>query len=580
MSLNKACDAVSASLIPFDLSSKSAACQNALKRLACVTGFAAIAEIEGGKKVTASLPCHGVCQTAKTACSLSDDELAAMPCDDDATCDGSSHAAVESTGAATFCQNRKVAVLGSRGFQPSDASSTDIIVDGSGSSDSVDINATSLNIDTLTVTNGNVILSGQVKVSTSTYVGSNATLRIKKGCNFTVGDGDFLVEGTLEAEDEVSFNTDNQDSRVMISGGTVQAGALSLGVDTTIDEEGSVEAGSIDIASGAKLVNSNSLQVSGSISGSGTVVNDGIMDVKGKGCTSSAPIKNMNGELFVSDGDFTIKQSSTTDSTYLGSFNVAQGSSLTVQGQGNVVVDSESGHSTSNDGVLVLGSSGVTFQGSCKFSGGSAVIGAITGVQETQGRRLADTAITFSEGATVDIEESPVRFGKFEVYLSSNEEDYYFRLKAKNGFTILGSEGYSSKSSAIAGIESVRANSMDVTKFDIKEANTAADAPRKWYFNLKAGNGQIVGHSQMYASKQGAQNGAQSVADNAATASFLDKTLDHTIVGKWRIYRDPDTQKIGWQLLASNGRAMLNGQTLYASKSAAKKACNTVAMCK
>ncbi|MFK0242469.1 MULTISPECIES: YegP family protein [unclassified Microbacterium] len=50
--------------------------------------------------------------------------------------------------------------------------------------------------------------------------------------------------------------------------------------------------------------------------------------------------------------------------------------------------------------------------------------------------------------------------GKFELYTDKSGE-YRFRLKAGNGETIAVSEGYSSKSAALNGIDSVRRNAAD-----------------------------------------------------------------------------------------------------------------------
>ncbi|WP_082582062.1 YegP family protein [Aeromicrobium sp. Root236] len=47
--------------------------------------------------------------------------------------------------------------------------------------------------------------------------------------------------------------------------------------------------------------------------------------------------------------------------------------------------------------------------------------------------------------------------GKFELYVDKAGE-HRFRLKAGNGETIAVSEGYSSKASALGGIESVKNN--------------------------------------------------------------------------------------------------------------------------
>lgn len=48
------------------------------------------------------------------------------------------------------------------------------------------------------------------------------------------------------------------------------------------------------------------------------------------------------------------------------------------------------------------------------------------------------------------------------------------------------------------------------------ERKTAANG--KFHFNLKAGNGQIIGSSQMYASEAGMENGIDSVKNNAPDA--------------------------------------------------------------
>ena len=50
--------------------------------------------------------------------------------------------------------------------------------------------------------------------------------------------------------------------------------------------------------------------------------------------------------------------------------------------------------------------------------------------------------------------------GKFELYTDKSGE-YRFRLKAGNGEVIAVSEGYSSKSAALNGIDSVRRTAAD-----------------------------------------------------------------------------------------------------------------------
>jgi len=46
----------------------------------------------------------------------------------------------------------------------------------------------------------------------------------------------------------------------------------------------------------------------------------------------------------------------------------------------------------------------------------------------------------------------------------------------------------------------------------------------EFQFNLKAGNGQVIGQSQMYADAGGRDNGIRSVMENAPGATVDDQT--------------------------------------------------------
>lgn len=108
--------------------------------------------------------------------------------------------------------------------------------------------------------------------------------------------------------------------------------------------------------------------------------------------------------------------------------------------------------------------------------------------------------------------------GKFVIKKRTNGE-FQFNLKASNGQVILTSEGYSSKSGCENGIESVRKNAPDDARYDrLKSSNG------KFYFNLKASNGQIIGTSEMYESESGRDNGIESVKTNAPKAEVEDNT--------------------------------------------------------
>jgi uncharacterized protein len=108
--------------------------------------------------------------------------------------------------------------------------------------------------------------------------------------------------------------------------------------------------------------------------------------------------------------------------------------------------------------------------------------------------------------------------GKFELYKDKAGE-FRFRLKASNGENVGSSEGYKAKSSATKGIESVVKNCTNSDRFDVFEGKSG-----KWFFNLKAGNHQVILSSQGYASKSGAEKGCESVKKGATGAKVDDQT--------------------------------------------------------
>lgn len=106
--------------------------------------------------------------------------------------------------------------------------------------------------------------------------------------------------------------------------------------------------------------------------------------------------------------------------------------------------------------------------------------------------------------------------GKFEIKTAKNGQ-FYFNLKAGNGEIILSSEMYTTKAACNKGIASVKKNAPDETKYELKTA-----ASGKFHFNLKAANHQVIGSSQMYATEAGAKNGIASVQKNAPEADVVE----------------------------------------------------------
>jgi len=108
--------------------------------------------------------------------------------------------------------------------------------------------------------------------------------------------------------------------------------------------------------------------------------------------------------------------------------------------------------------------------------------------------------------------------GKFVLKTAKNGETY-FGLQAGNGETILRSEMYKAKDSALNGIESVKSNASNDARYERKAA-----AGGQFMFNLKAANGQVIGTSETYKTEAGRDNGIESVKTNAPGASTDDQT--------------------------------------------------------
>ena len=106
--------------------------------------------------------------------------------------------------------------------------------------------------------------------------------------------------------------------------------------------------------------------------------------------------------------------------------------------------------------------------------------------------------------------------GKFELKKSKNDK-YFFSLLAGNGQKILASEMYESKASAVSGIESVKKNAPDDSRYERLVGKDGSP-----YFTLKAGNGQVIGASEMYSSASARDGGIESCKTNASGATTTD----------------------------------------------------------
>lgn len=99
---------------------------------------------------------------------------------------------------------------------------------------------------------------------------------------------------------------------------------------------------------------------------------------------------------------------------------------------------------------------------------------------------------------------------RFEVFKGMDAR-YYFHLKAANGQVVLQSQGYSTRASANNGVTSVKTNALNRGRYEVREAKDG-----KQYFVLKASNGRTIGISEMYETVQGAQSGIASVMNSVS----------------------------------------------------------------
>jgi uncharacterized protein YegP (UPF0339 family) len=105
---------------------------------------------------------------------------------------------------------------------------------------------------------------------------------------------------------------------------------------------------------------------------------------------------------------------------------------------------------------------------------------------------------------------------KFQVFKSTANSQYYYRLRATNGETILNGEGYTSKQGCLNGIAAVKANAPYDSRYDRR------DGFLNYTFNLQAANGEIVGRSENYTERAARENGIAAVKRDAPTAPIED----------------------------------------------------------
>lgn len=102
----------------------------------------------------------------------------------------------------------------------------------------------------------------------------------------------------------------------------------------------------------------------------------------------------------------------------------------------------------------------------------------------------------------------------------SKTDYFYFHLRAGNNEIILRSQEYDSKQGCENGIDSVRIHSPYDSNYELLTSND-----RQYYFNLRSANNKIIGTSETYITIQGRDEGIESVKLNGPTAPIEDLTI-------------------------------------------------------
>jgi len=99
--------------------------------------------------------------------------------------------------------------------------------------------------------------------------------------------------------------------------------------------------------------------------------------------------------------------------------------------------------------------------------------------------------------------------GYYEIKNSKNKK-FIFNLRAGNHEVILSSQVYASRASALEGIASVQKHGPKKAFYEKKTSDA-----KQPFFVLKAANSQVIGKSEMYASWSGRTKGIASVMANS-----------------------------------------------------------------
>jgi uncharacterized protein YegP (UPF0339 family) len=161
------------------------------------------------------------------------------------------------------------------------------------------------------------------------------------------------------------------------------------------------------------------------------------------------------------------------------------------------------------------------------------------------------------EGTSDEIVSRSARFETFE----GVDGRTYFHLVAANGENVLRSQGYTTPASAAKGIRAVLENGADASRFEVLEARNG-----ERFFHLKAANGEVIGTSELYASRSSAERGARTVRALVKIANGTTAAAPRS--ERFELFTGEDG-KAYFHLRAGNGEILLASQG-YGARSSAR----------
>ena len=100
---------------------------------------------------------------------------------------------------------------------------------------------------------------------------------------------------------------------------------------------------------------------------------------------------------------------------------------------------------------------------------------------------------------------------------SEAKEPFSFSFVNSNDEVIVRSENYAAKKSALNGIESIKKNCVNDDRYEMKESKNG-----KFFFNIKASNGQIIGTSKLFATEEIRSANISQLKNEAIDAELLE----------------------------------------------------------